>query len=128
MIKKLQRRFIRIALFALAAAMVLVVLTVNTANWFSVRNELGETLSILAENSAMSREDMGGRLDGRNRHARNLVSESRWFSAFLDPDGTLRNIHLANIPELDEQTAHALVTQAAAQNSAGSGYLQDCDV
>ena len=125
MIKKLQQRFIRIALVTLTVAMVLVAGVINAANWFSVQRELAETLSFLSENSTMSREDMGGRLDGRNRHARNLVSESRWFSAFLDPDGTLRNIHLANIPELDEQTAHALVTQAAAQNSAGSGYLQD---
>ena len=125
MIKKLQQRFIRIALVTLTVAMVLVAGAINAANWFSVQRELAETLSFLSENSTMSREDMGGRLDGRNRHARNLVSESRWFSAFLDPDGTLRNIHLANIPELDEQTAHALVTQAAAQNSAGSGYLQD---
>ena len=125
MIKKLQQRFIRIALITLTVAMVLVAGVINAANWFSVQRELAETLSFLSENSTMSREDMGGRMDGRNRHARNLVSESRWFSAFLDPDGTLRNIHLANIPELDEQTAHALVTQAAAQNSAGSGYLQD---
>ncbi len=125
MIKKLQQRFIRIALVTLTVAMVLVAGVINAANWFSVQRELAETLSFLSENSTMSREDLGGRMDGRNRHARNLVSESRWFSAFLDPDGTLRNIHLANIPELDEQTAHALVTQAAAQNSAGSGYLQD---
>ncbi len=37
MIKKLQRRFIRIALIALTAAMVAVAGIVNAANWFSVR-------------------------------------------------------------------------------------------
>ena len=54
MIKTLQRRFIRIALVALGAAMILVVLVVNAANWISVRKEMNETLSFLAENSAMT--------------------------------------------------------------------------
>ena len=125
MIRKLQRRFIRIALIVLAVAMVLVVGIVNAANWFSVRGELAETLSFLAENSAMSREEMGGRMEGRNRHARNLVSESRWFSVFLDRDGAVRNINLANIPELDVQTASELAVQAVSRGGAGSAFLQD---
>ena len=125
MIKKLQRRFIRIALFALTVAMVLVVGIVNAANWFSVRGELTETLAFLSENSTMSREDMGGRMAGRNKHARNLVSESRWFSASLDKNGTLLDINLANIPDLDEQTASMLVTQAVSQSSTRSAFLQD---
>ena len=125
MIKKLQHQFIRISLVTLTVAMMLVVGIVNAANWFSVRGELTETLSFLSENSTMSRENMGGRMDGKNKHTRNLVSESRWFSAILDQDGTLRNINLSNIPELDEQAAFALVTQAASQSSARSAFLQD---
>ena len=125
MIRKLQRRFIRIALVVLAVAMVLVVGIVNAANWFSVRAELADTLSFLAENSTMSREDMGGRMDGRNRHARNLVSESRWFSVFLDRDGTIRNINLASMPDLDEQTASSLAAQAVSQSFTRSAFLQD---
>ena len=59
MIKKLQHRFIRIALVSLATAMILVVLVVNAANWISVRNELRDTLSFLAENGgSASREAM----------------------------------------------------------------------
>ena len=125
MIRKLRRRFIRIALVALTAAMVLVAGIVNAANWFSVRGELTETLSFLSENNTMSREDMGRRMDGKNRHARNLVSESRWFSAFIDQDGALRNINLANIPDLDEQTASALAEQAFSQSGARTAFLQD---
>ena len=125
MIRKLQRRFIRIALVALTAAMVLVAGIVNAVNWFSVRGELNETISFLSENSTMSREDMGRRMDGRNRHARNLVGESRWFSAFSDQDGTLRIINLANMPDLDEQAASALAAQAVSQGSARSAFLQD---
>ena len=125
MIRKLQRRFIRIALAVLAVAMVLVVGIVNAANWFSVRGELAETLFFLAENSTMSREDMGGRMDGRNRHARNLVSESRWFSVFLDRDGGIRNINLTSMPDLDEQTAGDLAAQAADRDGTQPAFLQD---
>ena len=59
MIKKLQRRFIRIALVALTVAMVLVVGIVNAANWISVRGELAETIAFLSENEAVPRDDIG---------------------------------------------------------------------
>ncbi len=124
MIKKLQRRFIRIALIALAVAMVMVVLVVNAANWFSVQKELKETLSFLAENSAMNREDMGRRMVGRDRHDRNLVSESRWFSAVYDANGTRRTMNLLNMVDPDEQTAAALADQAM-QTGRKSGMIQD---
>ena len=49
MIRKLQKRFIRIAVLVLTAAMVLVVGIVNAANLVTVRNELQGTLGMLAE-------------------------------------------------------------------------------
>ena len=52
MIRKLQRRFIRIAVIALTIAMVLVVFIVNMANWMSVRAELADTLLLLEEREA----------------------------------------------------------------------------
>lgn len=125
MIRKLQRRFIRIALIALTAAMVAVAGIVNAVNWFSVRRELGETLTSLAENRVMTRDDMGGRMAGKSRHARNLVSESRWFSVTLSEDGTVRNISLIALSDLDEQTAADLALQAAARGGAGPAFLQD---
>lgn len=125
MIRKLQRRFIRIALIALTAAMVAVAGIVNAVNWFSVRRELGETLTSLAENRVMTRDDMGGRMAGKSRHARNLVSESRWFSVTLSEDGTVRNISLIALSDLEEQTAADLALQAAARGGAGPAFLQD---
>ena len=50
MIRKLQKRFVKIAVLALTLAMVLVVVIVNAANLVSVRNELTGTLRLLAEN------------------------------------------------------------------------------
>ena len=126
MIKKLQRRFIRIALVALTVAMVLVVGIVNAANWISVRGELAETIAFLSENEAVPRDDIGRRMVGRNRHARNLVGESRWFSVSWDSSGTQRNVNLMNIPELDEQTATDLAAQAISRSDAHDpAFLQD---
>ena len=50
MIRKLQKRFVKIAVLALTLAMVLVVVIVNAANLVSVRNELAGTLRLRAEN------------------------------------------------------------------------------
>ena len=50
MIRRIRRRFIRIALSVLALAMVLVAVVINAANWIDVRGELTETLTTLAEN------------------------------------------------------------------------------
>ena len=52
MIKQLQKRFTRIAVISLTAAMVLVVGIVNIANWISVRGELSDTLNLLAQSEA----------------------------------------------------------------------------
>ena len=54
MIRKLQHRFIRITVLALTVAMVLVVAIVNIANLFSVRTELADTLSLLADNAILA--------------------------------------------------------------------------
>ena len=125
MIKKLQRRFIRIAVITLTIAMVLVVGLVNLANWISVRAELSETLSFLAENGGADlRDPLEPRLMGKNRHTRNIVSESRWFSAFLDGNGAIRMLNLSNMNETNEQTARALTEQALARG-VSSGFLQD---
>ena len=123
MIRKLQFRFIRIALTALAAAMVAVVLVVNAANWFSVRNELNETLSFLVETSDMSFEEGPlGRMGNKNRHARNLISESSWFSVSLDARGSVRGMELENMPEADEQEAASLAAEAL-QSGRSTGFL-----
>lgn len=126
MIKKLQRRFIRIALMSLAIAMVLAVLVVNVANWISVRSELSETLSLLAENTTSSRPDMQGKkLMGKSRHVRNLLSESGWFSVCFNADLSQDNVNLFNLSELDEEAASDLALRALSQSSARTGFLQD---
>ena len=55
MIRKLQNRFVRIAVLVLTAAMVTVVGIINTANLIIVRSELAGTVRELAENSIPER-------------------------------------------------------------------------
>ena len=62
MIRKLQNRFVRIAVLVLTAAMVTVVGIINTANLIIVRSELAGTVRELAENSIPER---GPKDDGK---------------------------------------------------------------
>ena len=151
MIRKLQRRFIRIAVIALTIAMVLVVFIVNMANWMSVRAELADTLLLLEEREAgptpsffpapPEENDTGarnaaegrgsaekslldGRLFGRNRHYRTMLSESGWFMVSFDEDGAPAAVSMHNIDSLEEQDAMAL-GQKAADSGQENAMIQD---
>lgn len=124
MIRQLQKRFILIALTALTAAMILAVLLVNAANWISVRNELRETLSFLADFGASGKERIDDGLKGKNRHSRNLISESSWFSVFYDEEGNQRKMNLLNMTDPDGETAETLSWQVM-ESDGESGFLQD---
>ena len=146
MIRKLQRRFIRITVLTLTVAMVLVVAIVNFANLLSVRSELAGTLSLLAEsadppdpdgmndeskNPADARKGGPGLPDGqknrfgdRNRHTRNMISESSWFFAFADKCGAIGTPVLTDMAEMDEDTARSLVQQAL-DSGKTAGYIGD---
>lgn len=86
MIRRIRRRFIRIALMVLALAMVLVAAVINGANWLNVRGELTETLSTLAESGGNNGRVFGGRRK-RSRGLQNRLDESRFFSVMVDSDG-----------------------------------------
>ena len=158
MIRKLQRRFIRITVLTLTVAMVLVVAIVNIANLISVRSELAGTLSLLAESvspqgpeapmsegkSASSegkstspdgkttfsdRKNGPGsqlwqreRFNDRNRHTRNMVSESSWFYAFTDPEGNIGTPELVGTTESEEALR---LVQEALDSGRETGYIGD---
>ena len=154
MIKQLQRRFIRIAVVALTVAMVLVVGIVNVANWISVRGELFSTLSLIvpaettdeipavpvilppepAETAPPARREESGATQEagqandpfppRNRHFRNMVAESKWFTGILSEEGEVKFYRLDQMENLEEETARELVFQAAGGNRT-EGILQD---
>ena len=154
MIKKLQQRFIRIAVISLTVAMVLVVGIVNIANWISVRNELSDTLNLLAKNEtdleeraeeietkrkeaeqAEAGQEAGGaarpgpegenaRFRGPSRHFRNMMAESNWFSAMVTETGEVERLLLARIENLEEDTARELIRQIVADGRT-EGFHQD---
>ena len=55
MIHKLRLKFIRIAMAALTAAVILVAAAINIMNWLNVRSEIGETISFLAKSDGSGR-------------------------------------------------------------------------
>ena len=134
MMRRLQRRFIRIAVIALTVAMVLVVGIVNLFNWISVRNEWQETLSFIAQNGGVPEPDRidsepgrgaeNDRMKGKDRHTRNLISESGWFSVSYNENGTQRSVNVSSMNEADEETATELAGLAL-ESSAVTGFLQD---
>ena len=166
MIRKLQKRFIRIAVLVLTAAMVTLVGIVNTVNLITVRNELQDTLRMLSDSSAPSVPEEGAELpempietqresskdeskesknsrkesdnpwdsgdfggpgawfDERNRHSRNMMNESNWFTVHYNSDGEVRSQNLIRMADLDEETAEALASQAL-ESGSRSGWIQD---
>ena len=125
MMKRLQRRFIRIAVIALTVAMVLVVGIVNLFNWISVRNEWSETLSFLSQNGgALDKDGLGERMKDKNKHDRNLISESSWFSVSFDENGRLRSMNLQSMHDADEDTA-AELAERAIQSGRTSAIVED---
>ena len=153
MIKKLQTKFIRIAVISLTVAMVLVVGIVNIANWISVRSELSDTLNLLAESEAFpmmpavrteeesapaeeapaegepaeetkTEKEQAWRRFNPSRHVRNMVSESSWFSGILTEDGGVNAILMDRMENLSEDDAKDLIREAAAQGKT-EGMIKD---
>ena len=60
----------------------------------------------------------------RNRHTRNMVSETNWYSAWLDSEGSIVGLSLEDMPILDEEGARALA-QEALDTGRNSGFVGD---
>ncbi len=130
MIEKLRKKFFRIALIAMTAAMILVTAAINIINWVNVRAELWETLSMLAEENLhrpelnfpegfTPLEETPWNGSDPNRHQRNLMTESIFFtSAWSEERGT----ELLGQPpsrSISEEEAAALTEQALEAGESG---------
>ena len=179
MIRKLQRRFIRIALAILALAMVLVLAIVNLSNWISVRRELLDTVALIAgthidpaaltpaetdgfpgsvppfpsewtddatpppapetgpvsSSDQPSRQTAGYRPDGtrydfrqrlnNDRHARNLLNESSWFSVQEASDGSLSVRDAQRLSESMTSDEQIALAGQALRGGSDSGFLHE---
>lgn len=122
MIRGIRRRFIRIALAVLALAMVLVTGIVNVANWVNVRAELYETMEALSQGPGPGGQF--GRKGGRNRHMRNMLDESLYFTVLLDGDGSPTFRDRSRMADEDEAEIDAIVAEALATGRE-SGFCRD---
>lgn len=104
--KQIRIRFIKIALLALALAMLLVAGAINAVHFFTTTNELKETLNYIIENDNANAQKMqqisgiqnnrgnnlsndGTMQKGHNHHMDTKLEESRYFIAIQNTDGTL---------------------------------------
>ena len=66
----------------------------------------------------------GNSFPGRNRHFRNMVAESNWFTGIVSADGEIRHVMLEQMENLDETTAGELIRQAV-KDGRREGFIQD---
>ena len=79
MMHKLRIKFIRIAMAALAAVVILVAAAINIMNWVNVRAEIGETISFLAESDGMVSLERANQWAGKDKHRKNILTQSVYF-------------------------------------------------
>ena len=85
MIRKMQRRFICIALVVLSAAMLLLTGVINTFNWISVQNDISDTMDMVAEsNNKLIGHPMGKKENRIRPEEREWFYESRYFIVITD--------------------------------------------
>ena len=87
MMHKLRLKFIRIAMAALAAAVILVAIGINLMNWLNVRSEIEETVSFLAESDGMISPERASEWAGRNKHRQNVLTQSIYFIGRTEGNG-----------------------------------------
>ena len=124
MMQKLRLKFIRIAMIALAVAMIVVTGAVNLMNWLNVRAEIRETMTFLAESDGIVSPEQAKAWAGRNKHRKNVLTQSVYFVGRTSEDGSLQVMSEGKNDTVDRSEAETLLWRAAAGNSE-SGFLDD---
>lgn len=121
MIRKTRWKFIAIAMAALSVAMILVTLIINAANWYAVRQEMVDSVSLIADNNGRYPRDAGGKGGGR-RGFRESSYATRYFSVRQGGDGRYAAMNLDNIASVTEEQALELAQQAV-EDGAAYGFM-----
>lgn len=119
MIRRIRKRFIRIAMLVLTLTMLALAFTINIANWIRVRTELSETIGYLTDNllrTGEGREGAGGKR-GKQKRLLGRLSESRYFSVTVREDGT---VSLGDLSHENQEMSDELLETA--QDAIGSGH------
>ena len=125
MIQRVRRRFFRIAMLALIAAMLLVTAAANLANWINVRTELGETLDAVCMEGG--RPGMGGKggTDKFSRRMKGMLDEARYFTVRVSGGGEVTEvIGPPRETELSDDELSGLTARALASGK-DSGFTGD---
>ena len=120
MIQKLRHRFVLISVAVLSAVMILLTVVINTANWISVRQDIGDTVDELAS-SAVGYSWTKGH-NQRNRHGESIY-ESRYFVVTESKSGL--TAELSNVSSYSEEEAVSMAETVLAGGSE-SGFINEC--
>ena len=139
MIKRLRKRFIRIAMLSVTVVMVLLAVLVNAVNFASTDSDLTKTLDMICENQGTIPEhallgggrkgfpESGGAMPGKKMEKsqgpfnQETPYATRYFCLFYDGDGILNRADLDHIAAITgEDTGGYLET--ALKHGTGYGY------
>lgn len=124
MIHKLRLKFIRIAMAALMAAVILIAAAINVMNWLNVRSEIGETISFLAKSDGMISPEKANEWAGKNKHRKNVLTQSVYFIGRTGQDGALQVVNQGRMETINREEAESLLERAA-HSGRESGFVDD---
>ncbi len=124
MMHNLRLKFIRIAMAALAATVLLIAAAINVMNWLNVRSEIRETASFLAESDGMVSPERASEWAGKNRHRKNVLTQSVYFIARAGRNGSLQIERQGRMEAVSQEDAAVLLEQAAASGRE-SGFTEE---
>ena len=128
MIRKLRAKLIAISMLSLLAVLVVVMGAVNGINYHEIIAEADGILSILREHGGTFPQRTGDNKPGGKPRDRfippELPYESRYFSVFLAPDGTVMEVDTGKIAAVDQETAVQLASRIWEEGNS-KGFVGD---
>jgi len=126
MIKKLQRKFILIAMGSLAVVMVLLVGSINAIYLYNINNKINGTLHILTENKGgFPKFEKGSPPPGNPRFGFKMNEETpfetRYFVVEVSQDGSIQEIDTSHIAAVSSKSA-AEYANKVMSGSRNSGF------
>ena len=120
MIQKLRHRFVLISVAVLSAVMILLTVVINTANWISVRQDIGDIVDELASSAVGYSWSKGH--NQKNRHGESIY-ESRYFVVTEGKSGL--TAELSNVSSYSEEEAVSMAETVLA-GGRDSGFTGEC--
>lgn len=124
MIKRLQKKFIRIATLAVTLVLLLLCLIVNIANYISVNSQLKQMLTMISQNQGRIPSALSGRKPGKKPEGPftpETPFSTRYFVLRYSDDGTLSYAQLGKIAAITEEDTDKYL-KIAISHGEGFGY------